>query len=152
MANFEWTLEKLRALPTEKRLSLYRNAKGSDNPEAARLVSLIVENDLPLDDEGGLPFDHPIMVEIAEICAEKESIIGAVKAAEQGLPPLAGMEQRIVAALGEKYGTHYTTHHAGRCIADEMIALGWIKSTQKPMPDGFVAKSATTFVKKGNVL
>lgn len=144
----EWTLDRLKSLSTEKRLSLYRNAKQSDDPAAQRIVALIVDNELPLDEDGGLPHDHPVMLEIAEICAQPEAVAEAVQAAEQGLPPLAGMEHRLVAALGAKYGTHYTTNHAGRCIADEMLALGWIRMTQKPMPDGSIAKSATTFRKK----
>jgi len=144
----EWDLPRLAALTTEKRLALYRNAKKSNDPKAQRIIELIIENDPPLDEEGGLPFDHPVMLEIAAICAEPAAVAEAVQAAEKGLPPLAGMEHRLVAALGPKYGMHYTTHHAGRCIADEMLALGWIKLTQKPMPDGCVANTATTFAKK----
>lgn len=145
----DWNLDRLKAMTTEKRLALYRNAKDSNDPQAKLIVALIIENDLPLDEDGGLPWDHPVMLEIEEICRLPESVSEAIQAAEKGLPPLAGMEHRIVAALGSKYGMHYTTHHAGRCIAEEMLSAGWEKSTQKPMPPGYIAKSATTFIRKG---
>ena len=145
----EWTLEALRDLPTEKLQSLYRNAREREEPEAKKLVELIDENDLYRETDGGLPFDHPIMLEIEDICRNPEAVREAIQAAEKGLPALAGMEYRIVEALGPSYGTHYTTHHAGRCIADEMLSKGWQKAGQKPMPEGTIARSATVFVKRG---
>jgi hypothetical protein len=143
-----WTIERLRELPVQQLQSLYRNAQRLDDPNAKQLVALIDEHDLYREEDGGLPFDHPIMLEIEAICRSPEAIKGALSAAERGLPALAGMEQMLVAALGDKYGTHYTTHHAGRCIAEEMLAKGWQKSGQKPMPPGMVARSATVFVRR----
>lgn len=143
-----WTLEELQKLPPEKLQSLYRNAKSMADPEAKKLVTLVDENDLYREADGGLPHDYPIMLEIEEICREPDSVREAIAAAEAGLPALAGMEHRLVAALGKNYGTHYTTHHAGRCIAEEMLGKGWKKAGQKPMPEGTVARSATTFVKE----
>ena len=149
MAKKEWSDDELRGYTNQQIQNLFRRAKElSHDPDAEKLANQIVRLDLLKDDSGGLPFDHPIMVEIADICSLPEAVDEAVHAAEKGLPPLAGMEHRIVEALGDKYGTHYTTHHAGRCIADEMMARGWVKSTQKPMPEGTVARSATTFVKR----
>lgn len=145
----EWTIEALKALPTEKLQSLYRNARGREEAEAKKLIGLIEEHDLYREPDGGLPFDHPIMLEIQEICRDPDAVREAIEAAEQGLPALAGMEHRIVEALGQNYGTHYTTHHAGRCIADQMLSKGWRKAGQKPMPEGTVARSATVFVRKG---
>ena len=149
MAKRVWTDEELRTYNAQQIQTLYRRARDIKGDEAAAsLAEQIIRLDLLKDEGGGLPFNHPIMVEIAEICSQPEAVDEAVKAAENGLPPLAGMEHRIVAELGDRYGTHYTTHHAGRCIADEMLARGWVKSTQKPMPEGTVARSATTFVKR----
>lgn len=145
----EWTLEAIKDLPSEKVQNLYRNARGRTEPEAKRLVALIEEHDLYRESDGGLPFDHPIMLEIEEICRGPEAVSEAIEAAENGLPALAGMEHRIVKALGDNYGIHYTTHHAGRCIADQMISKGWKKAGQKPMPEGTVARSATVFIKNG---
>lgn len=147
-----WTVERLRAMSPTDILKLYRNAKvksdTSNDVKAQELVALIIENDLLKEPGGGLPHDHPIMQEIAEICADPEAIAEAVGAAESGLPPLAGMEHRLVAALGSQYGMYYTVHHAGYCIATAMLDLGWQKGPQRPMPVGFIAKSATTFYKK----
>jgi hypothetical protein len=144
-----WDLEKLKALPQDKLHSLWRNARPREDVEARRIVSLISENDLLREPDGGLPFDHPIMLEIERICAEPEAINEAVAASESGLPALAGMEYRLRDALGEDYGGNYTTNHAGRCIAEGMISRGWSKVSQKPMPPGSVAQSATTFVRRG---
>lgn len=143
-----WTVDELKALPSQKVLVLYRNARGLSDPAALALVDMIVENGLLIEPDGGLPWDHPIMLEIEEICGLQEAVSEAVAASEQGLPALAGMEHRIVASLGNKYGTNYTTNHAGRCIANAMIARGWKQSVQRSMPNGSVAKSATIFVRK----
>ena len=149
MAKSVWTDAELQAYSPQQVQTLYRRARAmASDPAAEALSAQIIRLDLLQEEGGGLPWDHPIMLEIKEICSQPEAVEEAVAAAETGLPPLAGMEHRIVAALGDKYGTHYTTHHAGRCIADEMLARGWVKSTQKPMPEGTVARSATTFVRK----
>jgi hypothetical protein len=133
-------------------LKLYRNAKSrydtSQDPTSKNVMDLILGNDLLRDPGGGLPHDHPLMVEIEAICAEPDAVNEAVAAAERGLPPLAGMEYRIVEALGANYGMHYTVHHAGYCIATQMLERGWEKGPQRPMPPGHVAKSATTFHRK----
>ena len=144
----EWTLERLKAKTPQEIRSLHSKARIRTDDEAKRLTALIVDNNLLVDEEGGLPWDHPIMLEIEEICGTSAAIDEAVAASEKGLPALAGMEHRIVAALGENYGTHYTTHHAGRCIADQMLSKGWQKAGQRPMPEGTVARSATVFVKR----
>jgi hypothetical protein len=147
-----WTIEKLQAKSPQEIQSLYRNAKNpknADNENARALVDLILEHDLLRDEQGGLPFDHPIMLEIEEICAAPEAIQEALEAAEQGQPPLAGMEHRIVTALGDQYGGNYTTHHAGRCIGAAMLDRGWTQAGMKPMPKGCVAKTATVYVRKG---
>lgn len=119
-----------------------------DDDVARNLVSLILDNDLLVADNGGLPFDHPDMLEIEEICAEADAINKAVAASEDGLPALAGMEHRLIAALGERYGPNFTTNHAGRCIKEGMLDRGWVGTVQKPMPMGSVAKSATVFIKR----
>ena len=143
-----WTLERLRALPSEQIVTLYRNAAARKDEAARELASMIVENDLLIEPGGGLPHDHPLMLEIEAICGDPDAIREAEGAAEQGLPPLAGMEHRLVAALGADYGTYYTVHHAGLCIATQMLNRGWVKGAQRPMPKGHVAKSATTFHRK----
>lgn len=143
-----WTPEKIADLPSDKVRTLYRNAARSSDPQSLQLRSLIEESGALTDEKGGLPFDHPIMLRIQEICSEPEAVSEAIAAAEKGVPALAGMEHRIVAALGDQYGGHYTTHHAGRCIAEELTSRGWSKAGQRPMPEGTVARSATVFKKK----
>lgn len=119
-----------------------------DDAAAKALVAMIIQNDLLVDHDGGLPFDHPDMLEIEDICSDPKSISEAVEASEKGLPALAGMEHRLVAAMGDRYGPNYTTNHAGRCIKEGMLASGWIGTNQRPMPNGSVAKSATVFVRR----
>lgn len=145
----EWTIDDLRGKSAREIQNLYRNARDRDDDAAKKIQSMIVDNGLLVEENGGLPFDHPDMIEIEEICAEPAAIAEAVQAAEAGLPPLAGMEYRIVAAMGGRYGGHYTTNHAGRRIADAMLDRGWTQAGQKPMPPGSVAKSATVFARKG---
>ena len=148
MMALAWTVERLKAKSAPAIQSLYRRAKGQDTNEAKALVAMIIENGLLVDEKGGLPFDHPIMLEIEAICQEDSAINEGLAAAEAGLPPLAGMEYRLVKALGENYGGHYTTHHAGRCIGTAMLDRGWKQAGMKPMPKGSVAKTATVYVRK----
>ena len=143
-----WTLEKLESKSANEILSLYRNASKRLDVESKLVVKLILENGLLVDETGGLPFDHPIMLEIESICAMPDAISEALKAAEAGLPPLSGMEHRLVNALGDDYGGHYTTHHAGRCIGSAMLDRGWTQAGMKQMPQGSVAKTATVHRKK----
>jgi hypothetical protein len=144
-----WDLERLAAKSHKEIQSLYRNAKLREDDESKRVATLILSNGLLVEESGGLPFDHPTMLEIEEICALPEAIAEGLAAAEQGLPPLGGMEYRLVAALGTEYGGNYTTHHAGRCIGSAMLDRGWKQNGMKPMPKGSVAKSATVYLKKG---
>jgi hypothetical protein len=144
----EWTLDKLRAKSPKDIQTLYSRARTLDDDVARKLVGMILDNDLLVDPNGGLPFDHPDMLEIEAICGEPAAIDEAVAASEAGLPALAGMEYRIVRALGGRYGPNHTTNHAGRCIRDGMVDRGWKITVQKPMPAGSIAKSATVYVKK----
>ena len=146
---FEWTFEKLKTKSPPEIQSLYRRANNLDDDAARKLVALILDNDLLKEAAGGLPHDHPHMLEIEEICGERESIDGALQAVDAGLPPLAGMEQRIVARMGDRYGPSGTTNHAGRCIAFEMEAKGLLNThRQMSMPAGSIAQSATIFERK----
>ena len=143
-----WTLEELGRMRPDAIQKLYRNATALGSPDAMALANLIVDSGLLVEENGGLPHDHPIMLEIADICQDSAAVAEAILASESGLPALAGMEHRIVTALGGKYGGNYTTNHAGRCIGAEMEAKGWKKTAQKPMPAGSIAKSATVYIKK----
>jgi hypothetical protein len=146
----DWTLEKLQSKTPQQIQMLYTRARVMEDDSARRLVSLILDNDLLAGDHGGLPWDHPDMLEIQDICDDPGAVDEAVAASEKGLPALAGMEHRLVAALAERYGPNFTTNHAGRCIKEGMLDRGWVGTVQKPMPDGSVAKSATVFVKRTN--
>ncbi|MEO9462149.1 MAG: hypothetical protein ABJ242_05380 [Marinomonas sp.] len=146
-----WDLDRLKEMSSEKIRNLYRNAITRKDSESLLVARLIVENGLLVDEKGGLPFDHPIMLEIEEICAMPEAVAEALEAAQRELPPLAGMEHRLVAALGSQYGGQYTTHHAGRCIGSAMLDRGWKQDGMKPMPKGSIAKTATIYTKKETV-
>ena len=150
MAKQSWEDDELRAYRTDQIVNLYRRARErAGDPAADALAEQIVKLDLLKDERGGLPHDHPDMLGIEEVCAEQESIEGALKAVDSGLPPLAGMEHRIVERLGDRYGPNGTTNHAGRCIALEMEAKG-LRNTHRqiPMPTGSVAQTATMFERK----
>ena len=151
MAKQQWDDDELRAYTADQVVNLYRAArKQAGDHHADVLAAQIVRLELLTDERGGLPHDHPDMLEIEEVCGEQESVEGALAAVDAGLPPLAGMEHRIVKRLGERYGPHGTTNHAGRRIAIEMEAKGLYNThRQMPMPNGSVAQSATVFQRKG---
>jgi hypothetical protein len=141
-------IDGLRKCKPEQIRSMYTRACQRDDVAARELAALILESGLLADEKGGLPYDHPIMIEIAEICSDPAAIDEAVSASEQGLPALAGPEYRIAAALGSQYGPNYTTNYAGVCVRDGMVGRGWSSTVQKPMPESSVAKTATVFVRK----
>ncbi len=143
-----WTIEKLRSKSHEEIRTLYTNARARNDDQARALAETILDSGLLVGSDGGLPFDHPDMLEIEEICGRPEAIDEAVEASEAGLPALAGMEYRLVRALGKRYGPNYTTNHAGRCIRDGMASRGWKTTVQRSMPEGSVAKTATVYVRK----
>jgi hypothetical protein len=145
----EWTPDKLRAKSPKEIQILYTRASGLDDEAAFKLTEMILDNGLLVGTSGGLPFDHPDMLEIEAICGDPEAVSEALAASESGLPALAGMEYRLINSLGDRYGPNYTTNHAGRCIKEGMLDHGWMGTVQRPMPVGSIAKSATVFVKKG---
>ena len=150
MAKQRWEDNELRAYRHDQIVTLYRRARERvGDPVADALAAQIVRLELLKDGRGGLPHDHPDMIGIEEVCGEPESVAAALTAVDAGLPPLAGMEHRIVERLGCRYGPNGTTNHAGRCIAVEMEAKG-LRNTHRqiPMPDGSVAQSATMFERK----
>jgi hypothetical protein len=144
----QWDIDKLRKKSGKEIQTLYSHARLRDDEPARQLVAMILDHDLLVEAGGGLPHDHPFMLEIEAVCGEPEAVAEAIAASEAGLPALAGMEYRIVQALGERYGTYNTTNHAGRCIGNAMLARGWKTTVQKPMPAGSVAKTATVYIRK----
>lgn len=141
----EWTLEKLQALPLNKREALFDNARSLDTPEAREVISLLVDNDLLVREGGGLPREHPTIQQMEEVIRSDQGRSEAKRAAELGLPAMAGIDPLLQAALGSVYGQHDTTSWAGTLTAEIMAEAGYVQTRKAPLPLDCVAKTAAYF-------
>ena len=141
----EWTLDRLRALPLNKREALFDNARAKDTPEARAIIALLVDNDLLVREGGGLPREHPTIQEMEEVIRSDEGRAEAKRAADGGLPAMAGIDPLLQAALGSAYGEHDTTSWAGTLTAEIMAEAGYVQTRKAPLPPDCVAKTAAYF-------
>lgn len=151
MAKDIWTEERLRAATPEERARLYANAKRMGTPDALAIAQRIESLGLPFSEPGCVNMDDPIVAKLYEIVFSDESRIAAKKAADDGLPALAGVDPLISKALGADYGKHnMTTHTAGGFIAELMREMGY-KETGKSgkTPSGCIATSGQMWETKG---
>jgi len=141
------TLDQIRAMAPEQRFNLYQNAKrkGPNDAEASRIIALIVEHDLLVTHSGGLPNEHPVILEIETVVRSPEGRKAIRAAADRGLPALAGVDGMISERLGPRYGPFDTTSWAGTFVADEMRKLGYVHDGQKSLPPGSIAKRGAFF-------
>jgi hypothetical protein len=141
----DWTLDKLRALPLNKREALFDNARAKDTPEARAIIALLVDNDLPVREGGGLPREHPTIQGMEEVIRSDQGRAEAKRAADKGLPAMAGIDPLLQAALGTAYGQHDTTSWAGTLTAEIMAEAGYVQTRKAALPPGCVAKTAAYF-------
>ena len=145
-----YTEEKLASFSVSKRHELYKNAlveRANGNPEAQKIIDLLISSGLPYSESGGLSADDPVTIKIWGIVNSGDGIAAMKSAVAKGLPPMAGVDPLLSAALGVDYGGHNTaTATAGDFVANKMRQLGF-KDTgkQRDMPQGCVAKSARFF-------
>lgn len=143
------TAEQIASYTVNERHALYRNClERIENPEAVRLVELIVQSGLEYRKTKEIAHGDPEMraIEIiANMTANEPLMLDAIA---RGIPPLQLLEPQIVAKLGADYnGKNGGTIAAGYLIAKRLYALGYEKAQSKPMPPGSVAKTAATFKK-----
>ncbi len=139
----KWTEEKIRALSSEQRRKLYRNAKLHGSAQGDATAKLIEEVGLSNPLQGGINMDDPLVFRIHEIInspAGREAVVFNVKL---GIPPLAGVDPMIAADLGKEYGKHnMTTATAGSFVAILMREMGYREENKSAkLPEGCVAKS-----------
>lgn len=140
----EWTLEKLERLTSSQRHQLYMNALSSTDPIGVELLSLLAGSGLPYSDDSALRGEDPVAVKIAEIAYSPEGSDRMRQAIDQELPPMAGLDPMLSAALGGDYGSHNrSTTFAGRIAAERMEQLGFRRTGKKvALPGGCIAKRA----------
>ncbi len=143
-----WTKEKLEALSFDDRSRLYANALKLETPDAKALVALIQGSGLMIAEPGWLKADSPITQAIEAVVRSKAGIEGALKAANEGLPALTGVEPLLVEALGDEYaGLNHATLEAGFRVGAVMQERGWRHGGKVKMPLGSVAKTAELWIK-----
>jgi hypothetical protein len=98
----DWTKEKIEAMSLDRREVLFDNARAKGTPEAQRIIDLMVEHDLLVRSGGGLPREHPTILEIEEIIRSDEGRMAGKQASDDGLPAMAGVDHMLAAALGGK--------------------------------------------------
>ncbi len=139
----QWTEEKIRAMPSDKRRNLYMNAKSHGSAQGDAVAKLIEEVGLSNPLQSGIDMDDPLTLRISGIINSPEGRDAAVGAAKEGLPPLAGVDPMIAADLGKDYGKHnMTTATAGSFVAHLMREMGYREANKSAkLPEGCVAKS-----------
>ncbi|MGX7703826.1 hypothetical protein [Methylobacterium sp. Gmos1] len=144
-----YTIEKLKAMTANERLSLRNNALGKGTPEALAIVKQIDELKLPLG-SGGLTEDHPLYQEMYAIIMSPEAKAVALEAVEAGLPAMAGIDPLLQKRMGKRYtNEQQMTVNAGYITGSVMISAGYEKDKEGvPLPKGCVARSSTTWKHK----
>jgi hypothetical protein len=122
------TLEDIKAMTPEKRAILYENARKRRAAGGQAIMDLIDSSGLPLS-AGGMRITDPTYIRMREIIWSNRE--AAIKATENGLAALAGIEPFIVDDLGNRYHPHdLGTATAGSIIAELMRHLGYVKDKE----------------------
>jgi hypothetical protein len=136
-----YTLEDLKAMTPERRLSLYQNAKERLGAGGQEIMDLIDNSGLPLS-SGGLQADDPLYLEMEEIIWSEEGRTAALAATTDGRPALSGIDPLLKRKLGDRYGPYdQGTLNAGYIVAGLMRHLGYHERGQGKCADGCVAKT-----------
>ena len=135
------TLETLKLMTPERRLTLYQNAEKRRAAGGQAIIDLIDNSGLPLR-SAGMSSTDPVYLMMEEIVWSKEGRFAATAAGEKGPPSLGGVDPLLKAALGDRYNAHDTgTLNAGYIVAALMRHLGYIESGTGKCPAGCVAKT-----------
>jgi hypothetical protein len=138
----KYTLDDLKKMTAEQRAILFQNAVKHRESGGQEIIDLIDSSSLPLS-EGGMRMSDPAYLKMQDITWSSEGRKAGVKATEEGLPALAGIEPLIVAALGDRYHPHDGgTVNAGYIVAELMRHIGYVEDKEGKMPNGSVAKTA----------
>jgi hypothetical protein len=138
-----WTKEKIVTLSAMERNTLWENAKRMGRDD---LVQMIEESGLTYRDPTGLKLDSPIGRAMAKIVNSPEGIAAAIKATEEGLPALAGIDPLLKAALMDQYAkTYEATIQAGYLVAVMMRKKGYENTGRTGPLTGCIAKSGEIY-------
>src|SRR5262245_6140980 len=140
----DYSDEQLKAMGTTGRHTVYKRARVLGTPEALKLCERLEQLGLPYSDSATVHLDDPIVLKMHELVNAKEGVEAMMEAFLKGLPPLAGVDPLIAAALGVDYGKHnMSTNTAGAIVAERMVMMGYRKvlGKQRALPLGCVARS-----------
>lgn len=141
-----WTVEKLKAQTAEGRYTIWDRARKLGTPEGDALAHVIATLDVPYAETGGISMSDPRVLEMRDIIESPEGRISCEQATADGLPALAGVEPTLRERMGDRYGAFsQITITAGSIVGELMRSLGYEIISQKPMPEGSVAQTATVW-------
>jgi len=143
----KWTRNGLAALSVTERHTVWKNARTNDTPQAKKIVEAIESLGLPYFDNSALTNDDPITLNMRDIIFSSDGRAACLKATEQGLPAIAGVDGMLNEALGIDYqGANMGTQTAGSLVGELMKSFGYKKAGMKAMPPGSVAKTGAFWV------
>ncbi|HEV7288792.1 hypothetical protein [Sphingomonas sp.] len=142
----EWTKDALEALTHKQLYTLYENALASSDPKASEVLTTIETHKMMERLGGGYRRSHRLIVDMETICRSSEGNAAAIRAAENGEAPMAGVDPLLAAALGAEYGQRDSTTWAGAFVAEEIEASGWRRAGRKKLPDNCIARTAAFFL------
>lgn len=145
-----WTRAKLAALTSVERHNVWKNCRTKGTPDTMALAAVIEDLGLPYSDPAALKNDDPVTIKIHEIVNSPAGRAACIKATEQGLPAIAGVDAMLNAALGVDYrGENMATHTAGSIVGELMRSQGYVHAGQKALPPGCVAKTGAFWKRRG---
>jgi hypothetical protein len=141
-----WTKARLEALTHKQLYALHENARRSDRPDAAEILTIIEQHRM-MDRLGrGYRQSHRLIVDMERYCRSAEGLAVAIEAARSGEAPMASVDPRLAVILGAEYGQRDSTTWAGTFVAEEIEAAGWRRRGRKALPQVCVARTAAFFL------
>ena len=142
-------LNRIIKMSVGDRNVLWENAKRKGGTEALRIIELIESSGLDYGRSESVKLDSPIGKAIERLIFSAEGRTAALRAVQEGLPPLAALDPLLQEALGADYGPHNeATIQAGYLIANLMRQLGFEASGPGRLPTNCVARTGLNFVKR----
>ena len=94
---------QLRRMTPEQRMTVRSRAVTLGGEIGNATTALIDSLDLPLS-SGGMSADHPLYREMQDIIWSAEGKAAAIRAVEEDMPAMAGIDPLLQEAMGDRYG------------------------------------------------
>jgi len=113
------TIDMLRSFTRDPRNTIWRNAKVSNSPLAPAFVETIETLGLPYGETGGVADDDPDRIPMCDIVDSPEGKAAYIKATENGLPAMSGVDPILGTLWGELFAPPWHLNRRIRCCRSD---------------------------------